>query len=112
MRRAGELVANVRERVTEWREPPERTRSFTVALIDAVGAKAVGAASAKSAGTVKWFSEILGYGFITPDEGADVFVHHSAIVGLGYKNLSDGERVRFATIKTPKGLQAVEVEPA
>jgi cold shock CspA family protein len=112
MRRAGELVAKVRDRIKDWREPPERTKAFTTALIDEVGAKAAGAASAKSAGAVKWFSDVLGYGFINPDDGGELFVHYSGILGLGYRTLSDGERVKFASIETPRGPQAVEVERA
>lgn len=61
-------------------------------------------------GTVKWFSESKGYGFITPqDGGKDVFVHHSAISGAGFKSLGEGQRVTFEVQEGPKGLQAVEV---
>ncbi len=61
-------------------------------------------------GTVKWFSDQKGYGFITPDEnGKDLFVHHSAIVGDGYRSLEDGARVSFEAEAGPKGPQAVNV---
>lgn len=62
-------------------------------------------------GTVKWFSQKKGYGFIGPDAGsdADVFVHYSAIQGDGFRNLNEGQRVEFAIMHSPKGLQAVEV---
>jgi CspA family cold shock protein len=63
-------------------------------------------------GTVKWFNRTKGYGFITPDgEGQrDVFVHYSAIVGAGFRNLEEGERVRFFVEESPKGPQASHVE--
>lgn len=64
-------------------------------------------------GTVKWFSSEKGFGFITQDDGgADVFVHHSAIEGTGYKNLEEGQRVQFEVTQGPKGLQASAVRPA
>lgn len=64
-------------------------------------------------GTVKWFSSEKGYGFITQDDGGtDVFVHHSAIEGNGYKNLEEGQHVQFETTQGPKGLQASAVRPA
>jgi CspA family cold shock protein len=66
-----------------------------------------------STGTVKWFSESKGYGFITPqDGGKDVFVHHSAITGAGFKSLAEGQRVTFEVQQGPKGLQAVDVNAA
>ena len=61
-------------------------------------------------GTVKWFSNQKGYGFITPDGGGkDVFVHHSAITGEGYKTLDEGQKVEFEVTQGPKGEQAANV---
>ena len=61
-------------------------------------------------GTVKWFNESKGYGFISPQEGEDVFVHYSAIVGEGFKTLREGDEVEFNVVQGPKGLQAEEVK--
>ena len=61
-------------------------------------------------GTVKWFSNQKGYGFITPEGGGkDVFVHHSAIQGDGYKTLDEGQAVEFEVTQGPKGEQAANV---
>ena len=60
-------------------------------------------------GTVKWFNDQKGYGFITQDNGPDVFVHHSAIQGSGFKTLSENDRVQFETVQGQKGLKAENV---
>ena len=62
-------------------------------------------------GTVKWFNEAKGFGFIAPQDGtADVFVHYSVIQAEGYKNLAEGQRVGFESQKGPKGIQATVVK--
>ena len=60
-------------------------------------------------GTVKWFNDKKGYGFIVTDAGKDVFVHHSAIEGEGYKTLKEGDNVKFEGVAGPKGDQATKV---
>ena len=61
-------------------------------------------------GTVKWFNDQKGYGFVTPEDGSkDVFVHHSAIQGEGFKSLSEGQSVEFEITQGPKGPQATNV---
>ncbi|HTP08816.1 MAG TPA: cold-shock protein [Anaerolineae bacterium] len=63
-------------------------------------------------GTVKWFNNTKGYGFIAPDDGGeDVFVHHSAIKMEGYRKLVEGQKVEFEVTTGPKGLQAQNVQP-
>jgi CspA family cold shock protein len=62
-----------------------------------------------ASGTVKWFNESKGYGFITQDSGGDVFVHYSGIEGSGFRGLTERERVEFEVTQGPKGLQATSV---
>jgi CspA family cold shock protein len=61
-------------------------------------------------GTVKWFNSNKGYGFISPEEGEDVFVHFSSIESEGYKSLDEGQAVEFEVTDGPKGLQASNVK--
>jgi cold shock protein len=62
-------------------------------------------------GTVKWFNAGKGYGFLSREDGADVFVHFTAIASDGYRTLEEGQRVEFSIEQGPKGLQAVNVVP-
>ena len=61
-------------------------------------------------GTVKWFDDAKGYGFISPDAGEDVFVHHTAIQANGFRSLQEGQKVQFTVTKGPKGWQAENVQ--
>ena len=60
-------------------------------------------------GTVKWFNDAKGFGFITQEGGPDLFVHHTAIAAEGFRSLSEGDRVEFETVQGAKGLQAANV---
>ena len=62
-------------------------------------------------GTVKWFNDAKGFGFITQDGGGDIFVHHSAIQADGFKSLAEGARVSFEVVAGPKGPAAANVRP-
>jgi CspA family cold shock protein len=67
--------------------------------------------NAMATGTVKWFSDDKGYGFITPDDaGKDLFVHHSAIAGSGFRSLPEGAKVSYETEQGPKGPSAANVQ--
>lgn len=65
----------------------------------------------RSTGTVKWFNDAKGYGFITTERGEDVFVHFSAIQAAGFRSLAEGSAVEFDLVQGPKGLQAANVTP-
>lgn len=67
--------------------------------------------SERETGTVKWFNDAKGYGFISRDSGDDVFVHFSAIAGGGFRSLQENQRVEFSVEQGDKGLKAVDVRP-
>jgi CspA family cold shock protein len=62
-------------------------------------------------GTVKWFNDAKGFGFISRQNGEDVFAHYSAITSSGFKSLQEGQAVQFNVIKGPKGWQAADIQP-
>ncbi len=66
--------------------------------------------SDRQSGTVKWFNDAKGYGFITPENGQDLFVHFRSIQGTGFKSLKEGQKVTFKVVQGQKGLQADEVQ--
>ena len=66
----------------------------------------------RQSGTVKWFNDAKGFGFITPESGADLFVHFRAIQGTGFKSLAEGQRVSFVAVQGQKGMQADQVQLA
>ncbi len=68
--------------------------------------------SDRQMGTVKWFNDAKGFGFISRENGPDVFVHFRAIVSEGFKSLQEGQKVSFKVVDGPKGLQAEEVQVA
>ncbi|MBD9414914.1 MULTISPECIES: cold-shock protein [Pseudomonas] len=66
--------------------------------------------SARQTGTVKWFNDEKGFGFITPESGADLFVHYRSIQSAGFKSLKEGQQVSFIAVQGQKGMQADEVQ--
>ena len=66
--------------------------------------------SVRQTGTVKWFNDEKGFGFITPESGADLFVHYRSIQSAGFKSLKEGQKVSFIAVQGQKGMQADEVQ--
>ena len=66
--------------------------------------------SVRQTGTVKWFNDEKGFGFITPESGADLFVHYRSIQSSGFKSLKEGQQVSFIAVQGQKGMQADEVQ--
>jgi CspA family cold shock protein len=73
--------------------------------------KKKGLSNTMETGTVKWFNDAKGYGFISRQNGEDVFVHFSAIQAAGFRSLQEGQQVQFDVVKGPKGWQAENVKP-
>jgi CspA family cold shock protein len=86
--------------------PAELQRSFNATF------KQKGTSTYMETGTVKWFNDAKGYGFISRQNGEDVFVHFSAIQASGFRSLQEGQQVQFDVVKGPKGWQAENVKPA
>jgi cold shock protein len=87
---------------SSWFTPPATSISATIQLKKETPAMA-------EQGTVKWFNDAKGYGFISRQNGEDVFVHFSAIQSEGFRSLQEGQAVQFDVVKGPKGLQAENV---
>jgi CspA family cold shock protein len=73
--------------------------------------QSLGKSNTMEQGTVKWFNDAKGFGFISRQNGEDVFVHYSAINSSGFKSLQEGQAVQFNVVKGPKGWQAADVQP-
>lgn len=89
--------------------PPARHRPHASGSASKSVLRDASATGATEQGTVKWFNDAKGYGFITREHGADVFVHHASIIAEGFRTLSEGDRVTFEVVEGPKGLQAKNV---
>jgi cold shock CspA family protein len=107
---AGNLVEGEYAKA-DRRDPPERTKAFTAALLElaSAGKSAKAAATARIRGTVKSFSDIRGYGFIVTEDGREVFVHHTFIIASGWRTLTAGQEVTLSVVNTDRGVQAREV---
>jgi cold shock CspA family protein len=106
---AWKILQSVEEKLAPWREPPHRTRAFTTGLIEATshGASQQVASTQLTAGRVKYFSATKGYGFVTSNDGEDIFVHQSVLEASGVTSLSPGQQVRYAAIPTVRGLPRI-----
>jgi cold shock protein len=109
-----ELARVSRERPSSARDSPSgRTTSFALNAGSTIYSFLKGErAMPRLTGTVKWFNDAKGYGFISREGGPDVFVHFSAIQGAGFKSLAEGDRVEFEIVQGQKGPQAADVTKA
>ncbi len=101
-------------RAPRWRrQVARRQEALRDRLLPRIESSAARAENKLSQGTVKWFSDEKGYGFITPEDGSkDLFVHHSNILGEGFKSLSEGQKVSYEAAEGRKGPEATSVSPA
>ncbi len=92
-------------------DPPPR-QGFDSSRSNAIGRRSAGRSTQLSIGTVKWFNEQKGWGFITPEDGGkDLFVHHSEIQTEGFRTLQEGQKVEYTSADGAKGPQATQVRP-
>jgi CspA family cold shock protein len=91
--------------------PAKSVSCLTPIQIDVTLTKEEGLSNNMEQGTVKWFNDAKGYGFISRQNGEDVFVHYSAIQAGGFRSLQEGQAVQFNVVKGPKGWQAENVQP-
>ncbi len=109
--KASEVIETALKTTVDSREPPERTKVFTVSLsTQAKRGSGEAGTVAKLSGTVKWFSTVKWFGFITADNGKEVYFRSTSIAGESYGYLEKGQRVKFAVIETPRGEEAADVE--
>lgn len=108
--KAGETVQRVIKELAPWREPPQRTRAFTTALIETSARRENrNPATELVPGEVVWFSDVKGYGFIAGEDGTEAFIHQSVLVAHGGQTLLTGQKIKFAAVRTSKGLKVVHV---
>jgi cold shock CspA family protein len=110
--RSAQLIEDTLKTVGSTQDPPQRTRSFTNALIEAAAAsrEPIKVLPPFRTGTVKWFSEIKGYGFITGDNKKEIFVHITGLLAGPSSTLIPGQRVRYIMGQTDRGERAIEVD--
>ena len=104
----GDILREIEESDLVYLLVPARLYSQTLHI--AFGGKSVSKEHSMETGTVKWFNDAKGFGFLSRENGEDVFVHHTAIQANGFRSLQEGQKVQFNVTKGPKGWQAENVQ--